>query len=96
MNESVEKFHRIVEEARKLNCETCASQKVCFLQKQIENLADRMTQPPFDTYACPAADRERKVVKRDKIDRELKGIIASNCPLYVWKDQYAAGCGKRS
>ena len=79
-----------------MNCETCTSRKVCFLQKQIENLADRMTQPPFDTFACPDAERERKVTKRDKIDRGLKEVIASNCPLYLWIDQYATGCSKRS
>ena len=93
MNESVEKFHRIVEKARKVNCNECISRKVCFLQKQIENLADRMVQSPFwgkiDMDVFHSADRtialrahEKRIAEQDKICRELKNVIALNCSLY--------------
>ena len=93
MSESVEKFHRIVEEARKVNCDECISRKVCFLQHQIESLADKMVQSPFrgkiDMDAFHNVDRtialrthEKRIIEQDKICRELKGVIALNCSLY--------------
>ena len=87
-----------------MNCETCTSQKVCFLQKQIESLADRMIQSPFhekidtggDRTASMALRHTKAITKQDEVCRKLREVIASNCSLYLWIDQYAAGCSKRS
>lgn len=73
-----------------MSCNECISQEVCFLQKQIGNLADRMLQPPFNDVPDTGGDRTKymfqrhkeAIIKRDEICRELWRIIASNCSLF--------------
>ncbi|MCK5608863.1 hypothetical protein KAR91_43725 [Candidatus Pacearchaeota archaeon] len=75
-----------------MNCNKCFSRKVCFLQKQIENLADRMIQSPFhekidtggDRTASMALRHTGAITKQDTVCRKLKEVIASNCPLYLY------------
>lgn len=86
-----------------MNCNECTSQRVCFLQKQIENLADRIVQPPFhvkidiggDRTASMALRYTNAITERDKICRKLKEVIALNCQLYLQKDQGAGSCSKQ-
>lgn len=72
-----------------MNCNECVSNKVCFMQNQIESLADRITQKPFYSWADIHADRskaleqcEKRDEHREKICYELKKVIASNCRLF--------------
>lgn len=73
-----------------MNCRICVSQKVCFVQKQIDHLAERMTRPPFCKRIDISAERtsgmivrwENKMEKCDNLECTLKGVIASNCPLF--------------
>ena len=73
-----------------MNCRICISQKVCFVQKQIDHLAERMTQPPFRKRVDISAERtpdtiarwEDKMEKCDNLECALKAVIASNCPLF--------------
>lgn len=76
-----------------VHCEMCSSREVCFVQKQIKSLAERMTQSPFivdfDTKATRTAEtfqrHEKMMCKRYDLERELKRIIALRCSLYVEK-----------
>ena len=74
-----------------MNCEKCISRKVCFVQKQIEGLAEKMILLPFIDKADISGARNEAVLRRydermakwDKVCKGLKGVIASNCSLYV-------------
>lgn len=76
---------------QKMNCYKCVSKEVCFLQKQIEGLAERATDRPFFHKTDTQPDRTLKMFeargKREErfynMHHKLKEIIASNCPLYV-------------
>lgn len=74
-----------------MNCTKCISRQVCFLQKQIEGLADRIANKPFnDGFYDTDTDRiqrsvrqyERLMVKQAEIAHKLKDVVASNCKLY--------------
>ncbi|KKL58812.1 hypothetical protein LCGC14_2221630 [marine sediment metagenome] len=72
------------------NCGICESLEVCFMQKQIEGLAERMTLPPFYKKVDVSAERsitsahrhESRMGKRWNLECELRGVIAKNCPLF--------------
>ena len=72
-----------------MNCDECTHYKVCFMQKQIESLADKTTQGPFlgRTYKKGVSFHESIVVIGAKIAYKIREAIASNCPLYLQKDQ---------
>ena len=80
-----------------MNCTKCVSQKVCFIQKQINSLAEKMILLPFIKKADLDVSAERtkhasykydeRMIKWDNIRYALKKVMASNCPLYLQKDQ---------
>ncbi len=73
-----------------MNCNKCSSRKVCFLQKQIDGLAVRMINPPFNEVIEQGAERtkemylryEKAALRQDEVLKGIKGVIASYCPLY--------------
>ncbi len=78
-----------------MNCNKCVSVKVCFIQRQIGSLADRMIQLPFNEVIDTGGDRTasmalrhtRAITKQDEVCRKLREVIASNCSLYSGKLQ---------
>jgi len=67
-----------------MNCAKCVSVEVCFMQKQIENLADRATQGPFlgRPYKQDSPFHESVMVTKGKISHKIREAIASDCPLF--------------
>lgn len=71
-------------------CWKCKSRKICFVQKQIENLAERMTQLPFLEEADLHATRtnkmfsthDKQMCRRFDLGNELKMVIASYCTFF--------------
>ena len=72
------------------NCRKCGSHRVCFVQKQIEGLAERMTQQPFIRQIDVSAERsmrsqerhEKMIEKRYDLECSLKAVIATHCSFF--------------